>query len=111
MTLLRGSRLQFAVVRNRLRPDWRAVEARAQALGLDPAILAGRQPALPDESVSLPDLWRRQWARYARCPAELRPAEFLTYLAAYYSWAWRRRGLPASLWAALPVNRNKRPSS
>jgi hypothetical protein len=108
MTLLRGSRLQFAVARDRLRPDWRVVEARAAALGLAPAGLALREATLPDEAVSLPQLWRRHRARFARCPAALRPAGFWTYLAAYYAWAWRPRGPLASLRAAFSARRGGR---
>jgi hypothetical protein len=101
MTLLRGKRLQFVVLRDRLRPDWRAVEARAAALGLDLTARVCSEAQIADESASLRQLWRRHRARFARCPAELRPAGFLAYLFAYYAWAWRQRDLPTALSAAL----------
>jgi hypothetical protein len=87
----RGTYLQQCVLMNRL--------------GNPIDIIGPSTRTLQDAVVSLPRLAARHWRRYRSCATDLRPPGFLTYLSAYYRYAWQAGSAVQMVSAAIKRGR------
>jgi hypothetical protein len=100
---LRGSRIQKALLNRLPGIDWRELQDRAEAIGLDPAAIRIGLSRDPDEHAPPSVLLNRHRQRYRYCPAAHKPTSFARYLRLYYSWSWQSGGLLSGF--ARAVNR------
>jgi len=100
---LRGTRIQKALLNGLFTVDWRELQERAEAIGLDPEAIRFGLSRNPDEHAPPRILLNRHRQRYRYCPAAHKPASFIRYLRLYYSWSWQSGGLPSGF--ARAVNR------
>jgi len=97
MILQRGTRVQRSLLTRWPTVDWRALEERAQAMGLDPESVGQGLEADPGAQARPVALLRWHRQRFRSCPAQYRPGSFLRYLRLYHTWAWQ----PQGTWSGL----------
>jgi hypothetical protein len=98
---LRGSPVQKALLFRLLDIDWRELQERAAALGIDQHTIRFGGEKDPDERSGPGTLLVRHRRRYRSCPDHCKPSSFTRYLRQYYSWSWQSEGILSGFKSAV----------